>query len=603
MGLGRFRGQCLHARPGRPARLWTVLFLAATCAGLPPRAQGEAPSGTYESARTEALLLREKLNLEPSPEGKTIAFIRIVRDEVFVREEAIPHWLNVFHAVSREQVVRYELLFGQGEPYRTERVEETMRNLRGMGIFALARIVAVQTGTPGQVGVVVHTRDLWSLRLETAFEGSTYVDNLTLRATERNLFGFNKAVGVELSLTPKTEIFAANFAARRVQGSRFALNERAGLIVNRARQEVEGKLASFSFGQPFYALRQRLAFAVDGAYTTQIARQLLGSEVRTYRPRGAPDDSPTALRAYRRKDRAALAYATYRLGSRVKHSWLVGWDYREVRAHAVAESMLPDGLQADFARDVLPRARRDLGPVTSYDLFTPSYVTFNNLATYGQSENVRIGPRLVLGTRYPRRSFGALTSSTMFFGTLGYTAAPWGAYVDAQVVAQARRERATWIDQRADFRLRMASPVFSIFRLVTRLELDLRRRDSTNAAVSLGTDNGLRGHVARSLIATGGKKALANVELRTLPIAYQAVHIGGVLFFDVGTVFNHRDEIVVHHAVGIGLRLLFPQLNRYPFSFDGGAALDRSDGINAVPFQPSFASDQSIPITAAEDPL
>jgi hypothetical protein len=55
--------------------------------------------------------------------------------------------------------------------------------------------------------------------------------------------------------------------------------------------------------------------------------------------------------------------------------------------------------------------------------------------------------------------------------------------------------------------------------------------------------------------------------------------------------------------VGIGLRLLFPQLNRYPFSFDGGAPLDRSDGVNAVPFQPSFASDQSIPITAAEDPL
>jgi hypothetical protein len=199
-------GSLLVGGPAHPARAdGTVAAEKAAATGSAiavPRPGALAPS--YEARRTQRVLDRLGLVPAAAPEGRAIAFIRVVRDEVFVEDEAIPTWLNWFHVTTREQVVRRELLFEQGGAYQDARIEETMRNLRGMGIFAFVRIVAVQTRDPGAVGIVVHTRDLWSLRLETSFNATTFIDSLLVRATERNLFGYNKAVGADVTLQPKS---------------------------------------------------------------------------------------------------------------------------------------------------------------------------------------------------------------------------------------------------------------------------------------------------------------------------------------------------------------------------------------------------------------
>ena len=92
-------------------------------------------------------------------------------------------------------------------------------------------------------------------------------------------------------------------------------------------------------------------------------------------------------------------------------------------------------------------------------------------------------------------------------------------------------------------------------------------------------------------------RVLANFEIRTLPIEWQAVHIGAVLFYDVGSVYTKLSTLTPHHAVGIGLRVLFPQFNRMPFSFDGGMSFDPY-----FRFVPTVASEQVVPLTAIEDP-
>src|SRR5690606_17237772 len=103
-----------------------------------------------------------------------------------------PTFFNAFHWLTDEDVVRRELLFEEGGPYREVRVLETMRNLRSIGVYALARIVPVHA-EDGQVGVLVYVRDLWSLRAETDFQVTAgTVDRLLLQLTERNLFGRNK---------------------------------------------------------------------------------------------------------------------------------------------------------------------------------------------------------------------------------------------------------------------------------------------------------------------------------------------------------------------------------------------------------------------------
>jgi hypothetical protein len=591
-------GSLLVGGPAHPARAdGTVAAEKAAATGSAiavPRPGALAPS--YEARRTQRVLDRLGLVPAAAPEGRAIAFIRVVRDEVFVEDEAIPTWLNWFHVTTREQVVRRELLFEQGGAYQDARIEETMRNLRGMGIFAFVRIVAVQTRDPGAVGIVVHTRDLWSLRLETSFNATTFIDSLLVRATERNLFGYNKAVGADVTLQPKSYTLGQNYYARRVLASGIALNERAAVVVNRASQNVEGQLGQLWLGAPFYSLKQRLAYHVDGAFDRRVVRLLQGDQLLRYRPEDAAADAPYALAAYRQRFATGTAAVQVRVGTQVKHTWSVGWDVRALEAHAIAETQLPDELRADFERDVLPRQRTESGPTTSYELFTPTYATLTHLSTYGMSENVRIGPRLATTLRLPRRSFGASIASSVVSGTLGYTLAPLGGYADLSITGIGRYESERWVDQRLQAVLRLASPVFGVFRLVTRLELDLRRRDTFNTFVALGASNGLRGHVARSVAGRGMSMGLGNVELRTLPIAWQAVHVGGVLFYDVGSVFPNAQHITLHHAVGVGVRLLFPQFNRYPFSFDAGLAADRDFG-----FVPTISSGQVVPLTAIEE--
>ena len=91
---------------------------------------------------------------------------------------------------------------------------------------------------------------------------------------------------------------------------------------------------------------------------------------------------------------------------------------------------------------------------------------------------------------------------------------------------------------------------------------------------------------------------LANFEVRSLPfLAWQAVHVGGVMFFDTGTVYNQLSQLQMHYAIGLGLRVLFPQFNRMPFSFDAGAGFDPSFRI-----VPTIEDLQVVPLTAVEDP-
>src|ERR1700709_1547748 len=160
--------------------LLVVSSLLCTLLIAPSAARAES----YEWQRMERVLRAHQLELAELPEDKRIAWIRVVSDDVFGEDEVWPLFLNWFHMTTKEQVVRRELLFAEDGPYHEARIEESMRNLRGMGIFALVRIGAVKTADPNAVGVVVHTRDLWSLRLETDFKASTIFDTGSLIATE-----------------------------------------------------------------------------------------------------------------------------------------------------------------------------------------------------------------------------------------------------------------------------------------------------------------------------------------------------------------------------------------------------------------------------------
>jgi hypothetical protein len=575
-----------------------------------PRQVQLAPHVSYEQQRVDLVLVQQKLTPEPLPSGKRITFIRIVRDDVFVPDEIWPMWWNWFHGRTREEVVRRELLFQSGDQYVEARIEETMRNLRGMGIFTLVRITPVKGENPGEVGILVNTRDLWSLRTETNFSiTGKVVNNFAFRLTELNAFGHNKTVSADFTFLIKSYVFGESFYARRVLGSSVAFKERAGLVFHRFDNTREGEIASFSVGQPYYRLAQRFAWSANYVHDNRVYRNTSNGEIRQYPD---PDDfaPPYALQVYRGRVDDAYVNAAFRGGEAIKHALTAGWDVRYRKASPTEETGLPvpneddgnqawrrDRLRREFIRDVLPTQRRDSGPTLSYDMFVPRWSTFTNLTTYGLSENVRTGPTLVLATRVPLRAFGSMANALVLSGSAGWIFTPQGYLIDLKVSGVGRLTQGQWIDQKGVFQLRGASPVFWIFRFVMRAYLELRRNDSLRTYVSLGSDTGLRGHLSQEIAALGAHRMLANFELRTLPIMWQAVHLGGVIFYDVGSVFTDFASMRAYYAFGVGLRLMFPQFNRQPFSFDGGMAFDPG-----FRFVPTITAGQVVPLTVAEDP-
>jgi hypothetical protein len=261
---------------------------------------------------------------------------------------------------------------------------------------------------------------------------------------------------------------------------------------------------------------------------------------------------------------------------RYKQAFTLGWGYGDRAVRPNDETALAPADEAAFRDQILPRARRQVYPYVQYGLGLPQYEVFENLGTFGQSENVNTGPGLAAGFGFPLSAFGSSTDAVTMSGSLGYTLAD-GHWLGASSIATgARLEDGRVVDQRLGGGVSGATPVWLVGRLVARASWTGRRNDSSNAQVVLGGDNGLRGHASGRFRVIGGSAMLGNVEARSLPLDILSVHVGAVLFYDVGSVYAKLREATFHHGAGAGLRVLFPQVNRSVFRFDFGVPLDES---------------------------
>ena len=186
--IGPARQQCqvLLVRP---------LVILAICVGLwaPALAQSSPPSsapvsaksgsdgaqvmqglGTYERSALATALLRRKLVIEPEPSGRRLRTIHVVNLDVFSKDEGFLRWFNVFHVTTREKVISREVLLRPGDAWDEEIVDETRRRLRDPLFTTLVVLVPVQAPAPhrdsGMVDLLVVTRDIWSLRMNSKFE-------------------------------------------------------------------------------------------------------------------------------------------------------------------------------------------------------------------------------------------------------------------------------------------------------------------------------------------------------------------------------------------------------------------------------------------------
>ncbi len=513
----------------------------------------------------------------------------------------------MFHALTDESTIRRELLLHEGEPYRTQLADESMRNLRGLGILALVRVVPLATEEPDRVDVLVYTRDLWSLRLEQEFAGAGGSFELGAQLIERNFLGRDKALAGRFSLAPYVYTFGQTYTDRRLFGEELALSESFDVVFNRETGKPEGSEGGVYFGRPFYTIAQRFSFELNLAYGDFIRRGLRDGRVAGVDTRAGTLGDPCAIGpdeycvpyVYDLESYRADASIHQRVGVKYTQTFSAGMGLLERRATPNRETILAESQRRVFAERILPRSRRDVYPFLGYRLSLPRYRVFTNLATFGLSETVQVGPRLKADVSFPLEALGSTSSGLSLHGSTAFVWAEQDALAEAAAEGWTRLDRGDVVDQRLVLQLRAAGPSWPWLwgRLVFRWYLDVHHNDTQRTEVTLGGDNGLRGYKAQQLYLLGASRMLWNFEYRTRPWLLQSIHVGLVLFYDAGSVNRRVADMSFHHGVGAGLRVLFPQFNRYAFRLDLGHAVGEP-GFSVL-F--TYGSDQVVPLTPAED--
>lgn len=599
--------------------LWASAGLAYTllCASCDARASAQSPDDNYEQKRVMQHLAAANLLLDTAPEGKRVRRLRFERREVFEGDDllvpiVLPRfastWPNAFHWLTETSTIRRELLLHEGEPYRQTLAEESMRILRGLGILALVQVVAIQTGEPDSVDVLVYTRDLWSLRLEQEFAGAGESFELAAQLIERNFLGRDKSLAARFSLEPDVYTVGHTFVDPRVAGEQLSLSESLDLIVNRASSKPEGSLGGLYFGRPFYSIAQRFSIDLTFSYAVFVWRDLRNGELLGYDARSGTSHGDSC--AVGSIDCIPLAWnerrfsfelgAHRRFGERYIQTFTAGAGLYDRDAEANAETRLrSDEQRRVFTDEVLPRSRRDVYPYVRYRLSLPQFRVFTNLGTFGLSESVQIGPLLDATVLVPLQLVGSTRDGVSMTGAVAYIWAGHDALLSVAAQGWSRLDAGRAIDQRGFVQLRAASPSYGWLwgRLVGRFYWEVRHNDTQNTLVTLGGGNGLRGYPAQYLFARGADRMLWNAEYRTRPWLLQSIHLGFVAFYDAGSVYKGLATLRVHHAVGAGVRVLFPQFNRSVFRLDVGQPI----GERGLTVLLSYGSDQVVALTPGED--
>jgi len=94
-------------------------------------------------------------------------------------------------------------------------------------------------------------------------------------------------------------------------------------------------------------------------------------------------------------------------------------------------------------------------------------------------------------------------------------------------------------------------------------------------AAFLGGTNRLRGFPTNFSLFVGRDFVAYNVELRSRPVEVLTCQLAGVAFYDAGDGFNGLSTLHPFQSVGVGLRALFPWLDREVFSADVGFPVRR----------------------------
>ncbi|HSD90606.1 MAG TPA: hypothetical protein VLB44_23940, partial [Kofleriaceae bacterium] len=170
----------------------------AACAAHAPECDWVMTFSSLEKVSIVRTLTELGLEVEPSPWGKTIGHITVHNEDVFAEKNWL-RFFNNFHITTRPGTIRRELTFDEGQVWNPDLVAESARRIKDPLFSSVVAILPIKSTQQGYVDILVVTRDIWSLRLNTKYEiQENSLTSFSMSLSENNFLGRRKTVAAAL---------------------------------------------------------------------------------------------------------------------------------------------------------------------------------------------------------------------------------------------------------------------------------------------------------------------------------------------------------------------------------------------------------------------
>lgn len=567
------------------------------CAAHDPSCDWIATLSSLERASVVRALVSRGYEVEPSPWNKVIGAIRVYNEEVFAEGSRFLQFFNHVHITTKESTIRAEAVVTSGEIWDQPRIEETARRLRDPLWTSVVAVIPVKSPNPGTVDVLIVTRDIWSLRLNTQY---TYqqgrLTSLIMSFAENNFLGRRDVLAAALTMDQGAIAIGPLFIDKNLFGEHLDLRVRIDDILTRddltkhSTLHSEGTQSAITLSRPLWSLASEWAAGATFTHRFAIDRQYKGTALKPYDYVDPTTMETTSFeRQYAMRRWGASAFMTRQWGTQLKQQFSSGYSVNSQRPRPLDDFPGNAAQRAAFIANVLPRSEVTSVPFVEYAFFTPRYSTLRNISTFALAEDVRIGPDFDASLGFGLKALGSDENFQRLSSAVGWTF-PWSRDGFARIAAGlgGRYQQGELIDNTATWSVRAAAPaVAGRVRFLAQAQLLTRWHDQ-NRFYAIGSDTGLRGYGINEF--SGQRLVNFQFEARTLPYAWWVLRLGGVAFYDLGGAADSLKQLTLHQDAGLGLRMLIPQTSAQLVKFDFAIPFDGANR-GRVRFLAGFGSE------------
>ena len=448
--------------------------------------------------------------------GAVIGDIVLIKDNIFDLDNPEENnWLyrlaNRLHILTRDGIIRQQLLFEPGDAVSRRRIEESARILRRNRYLYDAEITPVGYDN-GVVDVAVNTRDVWSLTPDVSLSRSGGESRWGLGIEETNLFGRGQLLRLKYVDNVDRTSTRLDFEDRNLGRSWVSLFMRLA-------DNSDGHTSLLSISQPFHSLDARWAAGgtfLDNERRTALYR--LGDEAAEFR--------------HEWEYFSAFGGLSHGLKNGRARRWTAGIVYDDNVFSEALEPTLPAAI---------PENRKLVYPFIALEVVEDDFDTSSNTNQIGRTEDFLMGTRLAASVGWSDAEFGADRNALVYsasanrgFGSLADTSLFLTASASGRHESGKAANALASLDVRF-YRRQSEKRLFFITLSGTvgdNLDLD--------NLVQLGGDTGLRGYPLR--YQSGDSKLLFTIEQRYFTDWYpwRLFRVGGAVFADVGRTWGEN---------------------------------------------------------------